>query len=128
MFNWSYTEQNIEVDQLLLLRVCFVYTFLNFPPFPRHHLPIVCLARPSSMTVTRTFGVTVTNSLAGRWALLLFAANTSCLPDEKSLSLEVILNHQSNEPLLKPGFSVTCCYHLTVLAPNRVIYQCKLIS
>lgn len=101
---------------------------LHSGPFLRHQSPIVFLARLSSMTVTCTFGVAVTNSLAGRWALLLFAANTFCLPDEKSLLLEVILNHQSNEPLLKSGFSATCCYHLTVLASDRVIYQCKLIS
>lgn len=128
MFDLSCSEENIKVDLLLLpLRLCFV-KFLNSCPFLRHQLSVVPLARLSSVTVACTFGVTVANILAGRWALLLFAANTSFLPDEKSLLLEVILNHQSNEHLLKSGFSVTCCYLLIVLASDRVIYQCKLIS
>lgn len=127
MFDLSCSEQNIKVHLLLHLQLCFVL-FLNSCPFLRHRWVTVPLARLSSVTVACTFGMTVTDSVAGQWALLLFAANVSFLPDEKSLLLEVILNYQSNEPLLKSGFTVTCCYHLTILASNMVIYQCKLMS
>lgn len=68
------------------------------------------------------------SKLAGQWALLLSAVNSSFVPREKSLALEVIPNHESNDPLLKSGFSVTCCCHLIVLARGMIIYQYKLIS
>lgn len=128
MFNLLCSEKNIKVDLLLLhLCLCFVM-FLNSLPFLCHQLPFVPWVRLPSRNVLGTLGMTVTNTMAGQWTLLLFAANSSFLPDEKSLLLEDILNHQSNEPLLKSGFPVTCCYHLTVLASNRIIYQRKLIS
>lgn len=126
MFHLLGSEQNIKVDQQILPLQLWFAMSLNSCPFLRHQLPVVPLARRSRMTVTCTFGVTVT-TLAGQWALLLFAADTSFLPGEKSLLLEVILNHQSNEPLLKSGFSVTWCCHLTVVASNRVTYWCKFI-
>lgn len=124
LFDFSCSEQNIQVAlRCLPLWLCLC-SFLHSCPFLRGF--VHCLQALANMMVTCTLGVTVT-ALAGQWALLLFAVNASFIPDEKSLSLEVTLNHQVNEPLLKSDFSVTCCYHLAVLASNRIIYPCMLI-
>lgn len=44
------------------------------------------------------------SKLAGQWALLLSAVKSSFVPREKSLALEVIPNHESNDPFFKSGF------------------------